>query len=180
MLRRVRRVDTGGAARGHDLLHARLWAPGGGAEKEGAAGCEGRAPDLCGVRGQYTADDEVNRALLFIALSEERLAKKRAPGQGLIKGRALRRYGELRNQIEPAKGGQPFHSTEGGAAPSSRTAADRAAGMSPDQAKRAKKTSRRKPFKLFPQRSPEWKHRQTPCGVICLKPCFLGGFWLRR
>ncbi|WP_422032189.1 hypothetical protein [Roseovarius sp.] len=58
-----------------------------------------------------------------------------------IKGRALRHYAELMQQIEPATG---MHNSPGtkkvGARPFSRTDAARAAGMSPHQHKQAMRT----------------------------------------
>ena len=58
-----------------------------------------------------------------------------------IKGRALRRYAELMQQIEPGKGGRPSSETrEGDHRSFSRTDAARAAGMSPHQHKQAMRT----------------------------------------
>jgi hypothetical protein len=55
-----------------------------------------------------------------------------------IKARAIRRGGELLQEIKPSKGGQPTHSTRADAGPSrSRAAAGRAAKMSPRQVKTA-------------------------------------------
>jgi hypothetical protein len=55
-----------------------------------------------------------------------------------IQGRAIRRCGELLNEIEKAKGGQPFQkNSTGGVASPSRKQAATDAGLSSDQAKTA-------------------------------------------
>lgn len=61
-----------------------------------------------------------------------------------IKARALKRMGELIEQIKPKRGGRPRKETRGGAPPSlnMRKSAGEAAGISPDQMKQAQRIGR--------------------------------------
>jgi hypothetical protein len=78
----------------------------------------------------YLSDDRQPRIAKLWLLSPLNNAKR-------IKARAIDRIGELAEEIPPATGGQPYHSSTGGDVPPSRIQAARDAGLSPDQLKTA-------------------------------------------